>query len=121
MRLKRTWNNRYAERSDLTTSLVHLTKSVADGNKKKDAFRVLFEILEAGKLLGSTTDSGFIVGDTPAVCLQDAPLQAVCQNCWFEEKWRKKNAWAKIRYIPTETEKGARLDLIFNLGFLYKL
>lgn len=95
-----TWLARYAERSDLCTRLVHLTRGVEDEPKKKTALRVLFEILDSRTLKGSSTSSGFIVGKTRAVCFQDAPLHAVGQNCWFEQKWRKQNAWAKTRYTP---------------------
>jgi len=92
------WRKRHVERSDLTTELVHLTRSKGDDQVALDS---LFEILESGKLIGSTTFSGFIVGDTPAVCFQDAPLSAVGQNCWFEQTFREENTWAKKRYDPT--------------------
>lgn len=92
---RKTWHARYAERTDLSTHLVHLTKPT----EKKKAIEVLFSILESGQLKGSTTNSGFIVGDIPAVCFQDAPLHGVSQNCWFEEKWRKEGSSKKERYI----------------------
>ena len=95
-----TWQARYAERSDLSTRLVHLTRGVESEAKKKSSLRVLFEILDSCTLKGSNTASGFIVGKTPAVCFQDAPLHAIGQNCWFEQKWRKQNSWAKTRYTP---------------------
>ena len=98
---KDTWRARYAERSDLTTRLIHLTRPTEINGKKKHVHRVLFEILDSCTLKGSSTASGFIVGNTPAVCLQDAPLHAVGQNCWFEQKWRKENSRAKMRYTPT--------------------
>jgi hypothetical protein len=72
--------NRYAERSDLTTGLIHLTKPTENDGKNNGVQRVLFEILESGKLVDSTTDSGFIVGNTPAIFFQDAPLQASVQK-----------------------------------------
>lgn len=92
------WRKRHVERSDLTTELVHLTRSKKTEGRALDS---LFEILESGKLIGSTTSSGSIVGDTPAVCFQDAPLSAVGQNCWFEQTFREENTWAKKRYDPT--------------------
>lgn len=106
------WRKRYIERSDLTTELVHLTRSQKTENKS--ALEVLFAILQSKKLLGSTTSSGFIVGDTPAVCFQDAPLSAVGQNCWFEQTFRKENSWAKKRYDPTGLIISKKL--IFNSG-----
>lgn len=90
------WRKRYVERSDLTTELVHLTRATDN----KSIIDILFEILESKTIRGSTTSSGFIVGHTPAVCFQDAPLNAVGQNCWFEQTYRKENEWAKKRYDP---------------------
>jgi hypothetical protein len=92
----KTWDERYIERSDLTTWLVHLTR----GTGNKNRMVILFEILDSCTLKGSTTSSGFIIGETPAVCFQDAPLHAVTQNILFEQKWRKKFPKAKIRYEP---------------------
>lgn len=106
------WRKRYAERSDLTTELVHLTKPRK--LEKKDALDVLFEILDSKKLIGSTTSSGFIVGNTPAVCFQDAPLTAVGQNCWFEQTFRNENEWAKLRYVPVGVI--IKKKLVFNKG-----
>lgn len=94
---KELWRKRYIERSDLTTELVHLTRST----NEKSAIDVLYEIVDSRMIRGSTTASGFVVGDTPAVCFQDAPLSAVGQNCWFEQTFRKTNDWAKKRYDPT--------------------
>jgi hypothetical protein len=101
------WRKRHIERSDLTTELVHLTRSV----NSKSAIDVLYEILQTGKVNGSITSSGFIVGNTPAVCLQDAPLNAVGQNCWFEQTYRKVNSAATKRYDPT--------GLIFSKTYIY--
>lgn len=88
------WKNRLSERSDLSTSIVHLTR----GNGKLNTLDVLFNILNDKKLIGSTTNSGFICGNRPAVCFQDAPLYSIAQNVWFEEKYRKSNNNAKLRY-----------------------
>ncbi|EGR1221354.1 hypothetical protein ABXV18_06630 [Vibrio owensii] len=91
------WRHRYSERSDLSTSLVHLTKS----KKPQSMAEMMFKILDERKLIGSTTDSGFIVGSDKAVCFQDAPIHAVCQNCWFEQKLRKSQKSKKVRYSPS--------------------
>ncbi len=104
------WRKRHVERSDLTTEIVHLTRSKT--TESKDALDVLFQILDSKKILGSTTSSGFIVGNTSAVCFQDAPLSAVGQNCWFEQTYRKENSWAKKRYDPT--------GLIFKKTYIFK-
>ena len=90
------WKKRYVERSDLTTELVHLTRSTED----KNSVDILLDILDSKTIRGSTTSSGYIVGNIPAVCFQDAPLNAVGQNCWFEQTFRKDNEWAKKRYDP---------------------
>lgn len=74
------------------------------------------KILAEKKLVGSTTQSGFIVGNTPAVCFQDAPLSAIVQNVFFEQKKRESDPQYKIRYraigllFPKEYayRKGAR-------------
>jgi NADH:ubiquinone oxidoreductase subunit len=86
--------NRFAGRSDLSTNLVHLTKE----RDSASAMDVLFEILETGYIKGSNS-SGFINGSTPAVCFQDVPLTAVCQNCWYEQKYLEKKH-KKDRYEP---------------------
>jgi hypothetical protein len=104
----KTWRKRHIERSDLTTGLAHLTRSVKG---ESSAIEVLYNILESGIINGSTTESGFIVGDIPAVCLQDAPLYAIGQNCWFEQTWREENNWAKKRYDAT--------GLIFKKKYVY--
>ena len=94
---KESWRRRYSERTDLTTGLVHLTKS----SPKNKLVEVMFKILEEGILRGSTTDKGFIVGKNRAVCFQDAPVQSVAQNCWFEQKLRESGEQVKTRYFPS--------------------
>ncbi|HCM1502558.1 TPA: hypothetical protein N2941_004407 [Vibrio parahaemolyticus] len=94
---KRDWKRRYSERSDLSTSLVHLTKRT----KRLSSVKIMHKILKEKKLVGSTTDSGFIVGSNRAVCFQDAPVHAICQNCWFEQKLRESDDTVKVRYQPS--------------------
>lgn len=89
------WKGRIAQRSDFTTGLVHLTRAAAD----RKALDVLFKILCDKRLKGSTTASGFIVGDTPATCFQEAPLYSLTQNIHTEQVFRAKNKKAKIRYL----------------------
>lgn len=62
------WKKRIARRSDMTCSLVHLTKDAVIGGEKVNAIDVLIKILKERKLVGSTTESGFIVGSRKAVC-----------------------------------------------------
>lgn len=81
-----TWKNRIAERNDLTSSLIHLTKASGSQN----CFDVILQILDNRTLKGSTTESGFIVGNRPAVCLQDTPIYSLAQNVYYEQKLRKK-------------------------------
>ena len=109
---EKTWKRRYAERSDLSTGLVHLTRESAS----KNLAEVLFEVVSTGRLKGSTTKNGFIVGSTPAVCFQDAPLHGICQNVFYEQKYQESNKNTKTRYRATGLllpkryayEKGAR-------------
>lgn len=90
------WRNRYSERTDLTTGLVHLTRSPDNESVAK----LMFKILSEQTLVGSTTEKGFIVGKNSAVCFQDAPLSSVCQNTWFEQKLRENGTTSKTRYHP---------------------
>ena len=62
------WRNRYKNRNDISSRLTHLTK----GNTVEEAFTNLLKILEEKILIGSTTETGFIIGSRPAVCLQEA-------------------------------------------------
>lgn len=89
------WVSRIAQRSDLTLGLVHLTRNC--GSTK--AIDVLLKILDEKKLRGSNTSSGFIIGNTRAVCFQEAPLYSLAQNIYTEQEYRKKNTSAKKRYL----------------------
>lgn len=95
---KEAWSKRLAERSDLTISLVHLTKAKSEGSSLS-ALDVLIKILKEKKLIGSKPEVGFICGDTPAVCFQDTPLYQLAQNIYYEQKLRKAQEYTKIRYI----------------------
>lgn len=72
-------------RVDFSESLVHLTRERAgpplqdgklDDDSEYSALDVLCEILRDGKLRGSA-NSGFIKGNTPAVCFSECPLSAI--------------------------------------------
>ncbi|MBA5689395.1 DUF2971 domain-containing protein [Rugamonas apoptosis] len=114
-----TWKNRIAERSDLSTCVVHLTRVENNKNVKDEKLSLailLIKILNDRKIIASTTTSGFIVGKTPAVCFQDAPLTGIAQNILYEQKYKKQNPDSKVRYNgagvmfpkPYAFEKGAR-------------
>lgn len=60
----------FFERPDLSPFVIHLTKR----SPGKSAFDTLVEILQSGKIVGSTTVSGYIKGSTPAACFMDVPL-----------------------------------------------
>ena len=87
------WRNRYKHRNDISSRLTHLTK----GDTNKKAFENLLKILDEKKLVGSTTETGFIIGDTPSVCLQEAPLNAIAENLLYEKKLRDETD-CKVRY-----------------------
>lgn len=90
----KTWKDRIAQRTDLSTQIVHLTRDREDTN----LVEVMYEIINSKKIIGSSTNSGFICGDQKAVCFQDAPLVSVCQNVYYEQKYKEKNPLAKTRY-----------------------
>ena len=92
----------------MTMSLVHLTKPT-DTEHLED---VLIKILKEKKLRGSTTKSGFIVGNRTAVCFQDTPLYSLAQNVYYEQNISKENEERKQRYY------GA--GLIFEKEFIYR-
>ncbi|ACK69357.1 hypothetical protein PCC7424_0901 [Gloeothece citriformis PCC 7424] len=55
------WKQRLASRSDLTSSVVHLTRPVNNNGQQLSIIDVLLKIICEKKLLGSSTQSGFIV------------------------------------------------------------
>jgi hypothetical protein len=88
------WSMRIARRSDFTGKLVHLTKR----NKHTDSFENLIKILLDETIIGSTTDSGFICGNIPAVCFQDMPLHSVAENIYYEQYLKKEKDREEYRY-----------------------
>lgn len=60
----------------------------------------LIQILEDSVLRGSTTNSGFIVGDKSAVCFHSAPLPSIFENLKYEAAYRRANKIKKVRYSP---------------------
>ncbi|WP_034438785.1 hypothetical protein [Clostridium ihumii] len=102
------WKKRIAERNDITSQLVHLTKPSASMN----ALDVLIKILNDECIEGSTTESGFICGNKRAVCLQDTPLYSLTQNIYYEQKLRENDENRKIRYLG--------FGLLFSKSYVYK-
>lgn len=96
------WKKRIQYRTDLSGSLYHLTKSQIneDGKVILNALDRLIKILVEGKIDGSSTESGFIIGDRKAVCFQDAPMSGIVQNIVHEQEFRKELG-GKIRYRGT--------------------
>ena len=101
------WRNRYKHRNDISSRLTHLTK----GDSSEQAFSTLLKILEEKRLNGSTTESGFIIGNKAAVCLQEAPLNAIAENLLYEKEIREKNN-GKIRY--------SAFGIRFNKKWIYQ-
>ncbi|AIQ13651.1 hypothetical protein [Paenibacillus durus] len=87
------WERRLHNRTDMSSSLVHLTKR----NGSPSNVHNLVKILEDRCIRGSEKSTGFIVGDSPAVCFQDAPLSGISQNVYHEGVYRKELG-GKLRY-----------------------
>lgn len=96
------WKKRIQYRTDLSSSLYHLTKSERneDGKVTLQAHDRLIQILTERKLNGSSTEKGFIIGNRKAVCFQDAPTSGIVQNVVHEQEFRKELG-GKIRYRGT--------------------
>lgn len=106
------WEQKIARRSDLSSQLVHLTRStVIDGNAIGPV-DVLTRILLECRISASTTDTGFIVGEVPATCFQDAPVYAIAQNIYAEQQYREAVPDAKVRYVG--------VGLMFNKVYVYQ-
>lgn len=105
------WLKRFENRSDITTTLTHLTRDrvYEDGNILSSV-EVLLKILKERRIIGST-GKGFIHGQYSAVCFQDAPAYGVGQNILHEETYRKELG-GKIRYSAN--------GLIFLKRYVYK-
>lgn len=101
------WQERIANRTDMTGMVTHLTKPTEEDLKKIDvltesevnlkAVDNLIKILIDKKINGSTS-KGFINGDTPAVCFQEVPMYSLVQNVKYEQLQRKEDKSKKIRY-----------------------
>jgi len=98
------WKERIAKRSDITGMLTHLTKPMTetDGLSESEinilAIDTLIKILREQKIIGSTTEGGFIIGNTPAVCFQEVPLYSLVQNVEYEKDMHSEGLSKKVRY-----------------------
>ena len=106
------WKKKIAERNDITGYLIHLTKGKEIENEKFNVFEILIKILKDKKLIGSTTESGFIVGDKRAVCFQESPIYSLSQNIYYEQKLFKEEKLKKKRYVG--------VGLMFTKPYIYK-
>ena len=94
--------NRYANRSDLSLSITHLTR----GDSIEEAYDTLWKILNEKRLVGhSNPAESYISGSRPAVCFQDGPLRSIVENLLFEKRLRVSNG-DRLRYSPF----GIRVD-----------
>ena len=99
------WHSRIANRSDITSGITHLTKPSFNIEKLTDENEInqratenLIKILNDRVIEGSTTEKGFIVGGTPAVCFQDVPFYSLIQNIEHERQRRSANSNERYRY-----------------------
>lgn len=90
------WNKRIVDRPDISRSLVHMTR----GNETQDAAEVLLKILIDKKLIGSSTESGFICGQRPAVCFQDATIYSISKSVYFEQLKVEEQRGYRAKYSP---------------------
>ncbi|MBV1910611.1 MAG: hypothetical protein KUG78_15015 [Kangiellaceae bacterium] len=86
-----------SNRSDMSSSLVHLTRGTSHDGNELSSVDTLLKILREGQINGSDPQLGFIHGGESAVCFQDAPLYSVAQNIAFEKKYREENN-SRYRY-----------------------
>ena len=96
----KTWSERVQSRIDVCSQISHLTRAASIDGKPHSALQIIIKILRERRIEPSTTESGFIVGDTPAVCFHDAPLYSICQNIEFERKLARETGAKKHRYEP---------------------
>jgi len=110
---KATWQKRVTSRVDICGQIVHLTRGNTIEGFQLSPLQVLIRILRERRLQGSSPSSGFIVGNRPAVCFQDAPLYSICQNIDFDRALVKDAGGGRTRYTPT--------GLMFPKPYVYSL
>lgn len=93
------WAKKIAGRSDLSSQVIHLTRSCEIDGKKVGPVDVLMRMLSSGRINGSTHESGFVCGNIPATCFQDVPLYSLSQNIYAEQQYREAVTGVKVRYL----------------------
>jgi len=93
------WLKRIAERTDLSSQLIHITKGREINGTFVDGVEIILNILRERRLYGTDTEQGFIIGDRKAVCFQDVPIYSLCQNIYADEMYQQQNPDSKVRYI----------------------
>jgi hypothetical protein len=91
-----TWRKRHHHRADITGMITHLTREAVIDGVPLSAVAVLVKILNEKCIKGSTTASGFVIGDRPAVCFQGTPLFGLAENIRYEEA--QQNGTGRVRY-----------------------
>ena len=81
-----------SRRTDFTSRVTHLMRRT----NERTEFENIIKILDEKQLMGSTTDTGFIVGDRTALCFQDVILLSIAENFSYEQELTEKSV--KIRY-----------------------
>ena len=92
----KTWRERHRNRADITGMVTHLTREAVIDDTPKSAVAVLVKILNEKCIKGSTTGSGFIVGDRSAFCFHGTPLFGLAENIRYEE--RQAGTPGRVRY-----------------------
>ncbi len=85
------WRERFKHRNDITSRITHLT----NGDTNEKAFENLLNILKDKKIKGGL---GYVNGNTPVVCLQEAPLYSIAENLMYEKSLREESKSNKSRY-----------------------
>ena len=101
-----TWRQHIERKTDFATRVTHLTR----GKDGRTAFQNLMKILSEKRIIGSTTNSGYNVGNRKAVCFQDVPLLSLAENIAYEKEITPDGG--VLRYEP--------YGLRFNKGRLFK-
>jgi hypothetical protein len=106
-----TWRKRHQHRADITGMITHLTREAVIDGSPLSAVAVLVKILNEKCIKGSTTASGFIVGDRPAVCFQGTPLFGLAENIRYEEAQLKTPGRIRYRGVGVAFNKLAAFSL----------
>lgn len=92
------WHERSFLRTDMSLSLVHLTRPITINRTEYSPVDILLKILKEQKLIGSTNYPGYIIGSTRAVCFQETSLISVAQSLYYEKRERDRGYSKEVRY-----------------------